>query len=1027
MERFVKLLIKNRSIVLMVLLFVFLFGAYAYYDIPKQENPDTTIAVAVVTTIYAGASPQEVETLVTIPIEEKIKTLPHVDYYTSKSVNSASAIIIYYENEYSIDDVKPELQSAISDVQTELPDMCSESVISTDLITNNQFIISLYGENYSETDLVEYAGILKSALEEVDGVTSVTVDGEKEKQVVVEADIDQLQLYGVSIENILQVLQAQNLTIPSGSISYESGTIDVVASGVFESLADIENTVIGGAEDSLSFVKIKDVAKVYITEADSYQYSQDGQPAVLVVGKFQEDENAVNIGKRVRQELDQVMAQLPEDLGCHEVLFAPEAIDESIRGFIVSLVESVALIILVVMIGAKFRNALVISVALPTTILITFICMWLMDINFHFISIAALIVSLGILIDNAIVISDAIQQKLDGGLGRLEACSAAAKETAVPILTSTLTTIVTFSVIYFVPGTVGQVAGTIPTVVIISLCASFVVAMTVIPVLAFMFFKPGGRKNAKPEGEGWALSRLLRLQSACLDHPGATLGMAFATLGVAALLVANLGLSFFPGADKPILYINISGEALNLEKTGEIVEDIQQVLDDSGMVDNYTAAVGKGLPSFFLTVVSLTEADNTAQIMLEMDPEKLAEFSSNSEAASYLQQLIDRSVTGATVEVKYLEYSMPTDDTIALSVCGDDQQTINSAAEAIAEALRQIPGTDNVRTNIKPNQYQYSIKLDSELLSSYGLLKYDVVKQLNTSVMGATATTYTTSDASLDVVVKANVQSLDDLMRLPISGSAAPVQVTLGQVAEVELSTTTTMIERYNGKRYVNVLSGVQSGYSSLYIENQLNRDFLSSADLGEVEVISRGEVSNMMDLISNLGVAAVAAILIIYFILYIQFHDFIKPLNIMTSIPLSLIGCFLGLYVMQMDLQVMALLGVVSLFGIVVNNGILLLEVMGEERSRGTGVREACRLASLRRFRAIMMTSITTCIGLVPLIIEGDPMAAPMAIVLFFGLIFSTFLTLLVVPTIYYNSEKRKLGKLAASAGPSEEGREDV
>ena len=416
MDRLTKVLLKNRAIVVFFLFIIVAVGAFNYYVIPKQENPDATIAVAVVSTIYPGAAPEDVESFVTNKLEEEIDKLDKVDYYTSMSMESASVIIVYYENDVLMDDVIDDLRQTVSDVQGSLPDTCMESEINTDLISNNQFIISLSSDVYSAEELVSYGQTIKDRLQDVEDVASVSIYGEKEKQVVVEADIRQMRAYGVSIENILSLMQAQNLTIPAGSIEYDSGTVTVSSSGLFESLKDIENTVIGGGEDGLAFVKLKDVADVYIEDASDKYYLQDGRDSVLLVGKFTEGINAVNIGKNVRREIEELKAELPDDLIFHEVMYAPEAIEENINDFIVNLIESVLLIMLVVMIGVRIRNALVISTALPISILITFVAMNLLDIEFQFISIAALIVSLGILVDNAVVVSEEIQHNLNVGM-----------------------------------------------------------------------------------------------------------------------------------------------------------------------------------------------------------------------------------------------------------------------------------------------------------------------------------------------------------------------------------------------------------------------------------------------------------------------------------------------------------------------------------------------------------------------------------------------------------------------------------
>ena len=1007
MEKIERLLIRNRYIVIFFMVLIAALGMFCYYVIPKQENPSTTVAAAIITTVYPGAGPEEVESFVTEKLENKIKTLDRIKSYTSMSMESASVITVMYEDDVLIEEVETLLRQAVADVQGELPPTCMESMVRTDLITNNAFLISLSSDVYSAAELESFAQNIKDELERVKGVTSVSVAGEKKKQVVVETDIDKMQLYGVSIENILQLMQAQNLSIPSGSIEYESGTVNVQTPALFESLKDIGNTVVGGATDSLSFVKLKDLADIYIEDVNEGYYTQDGRDAVLLVGKLEKDQNAVNIGHQLRRELDRIKGEMPQELIFHEVMYAPQDIENNINDFIINLLESIALIVIVVMLGVRMRNALVISVALPMSILITFIVMRFMGIEFQFISIAALIVSLGILVDNAIVISEAIQQNLNDGIERIPAILNAVKTTAVPVFTSTLTTIVTFSVIYFVPGVVGQVAGTIPTVVISTLVASYLVAMFLIPVLAYFVFKPEDEKKTKRRGRVRGLFE--RLMGLGIRHPGTTLTVAFSTLAVAVILALQLGIQFFPGSAKPVLYINVTGETLSLPATTEICNEIGEILEEDPLVEHYTSSVGGGLPSFFLTVPTRADAANAAQFMLQLNEEEAKSFGSNDAAARHLQEIMDVSIAGATVEVKSLEYSMPTAAKIVLTVAGDDMTRITQVAEEMAEDLRAIPGTDNVRTNAVAPQYQYQVDLDSEILSGYGLLKFDVVKQLNTSLMGAAASRYTVGGRDMDIVVRADIDNLDDLKKLPIVGTVSGTRVQLGQVAEIGLKPSQPLVNRYNGQRYVNVLSGVLPGYSAAKLEAKLYNEYMQDMDLAGITIVEQGETSNMLSLIKDLGIAAIFAVLVIYVILLLQFRSFTKPLNVLTSIPLSLIGCCLGLWLFRMDIQVMALLGLVSLFGIVVNNGILLIEVIDAERAKGSSVEAACYEAVRQRFRPIMLSSTTTCIGLVPLVVAGDPMAAPMASVLLFGLMLSTVLTLVVVPTIYMMQAKHR------------------
>ncbi len=1006
-DKFVRALIKNRILVILLIILIVIAGCASYYFIPKKENPNVAFPAMFITTVYPGASPEEVDTFVTQKIEQKLKeTFTNYQYIQSTSMDSASIVVILFDYDVTIDDVSASLKDAIDEVQSDLPSACNESVIENAIVGNTQFIISLSGPNYSYEDLVEYAETIRSGLVEINGVTSIDIVGERTKQVSVKVDPEKLLSYGISIEDILSVMQAQNISIPSGSIDYESGTITVNTPSVFESLNDIENTVIGGSDSSLAFVKVKDVAEVSIEYADTYYYKQDGENAVLLVGYFKDDENAVNIGKDVRNELENIKMNLPDDLIYHEVMYSPEDVDSSIKDFIISMIESVILIVVVVMIGVQLRNGIIISVSIPLSIFVTFIVMYLMDIEFQFISIAALIISLGMLVDNSIVISEAIQQHLNKGEEKTNAIVAAVLETYKPVLTSTLTTFATFCVLYFLPGAIGMVVSTIPTVVIASLTASYLISMFLVPVLAYMFFKPESEKKINKKSP--VKNFFLKLLDTGLKHRKITIIAAFSTLIISVLLVIGMGIKFFPGSDKPVIYINIESESSSLTKTSQTVDEIEAYLEQSPLVDNYTSGIGADIPQFFITVPSRATGDNTAQIMIELNEQELKNYSSTEEVTRLMQQELNERISGASVVVKYLEYSIPTDAPVTLYITGDDSTRINEVAAQIVEALKQIDGTNNVRDTSVATEYEYVINLDSDLLSSYGLLKYEVVKQINTSLMGASSASYVSGGSEMDIVVSADINSLDELMSIPITSSVTGNTIQLRQIADVELGVKTPTIKRYNGELYVSVLSNVLPGYSAFSIENELNK-YLEDIDLTGITIESQGEFKNMSDLIGNLGYTGTAAILVIFVIIYAQFRSLKKPLIIITSIPLSLIGCCLGLLLFDMDLQAMALLGAVSLFGVVVNNGIVLMEYMEAGVKSGMDVITACKEAINMRYRPIMMTSITTCIGLVPLITAKDPMTAPMASVLLFGLLFSTILTMVVVPVLYASIHKKR------------------
>ncbi len=1000
MERFIKAIINKRIIVVLIAFAIVAAGVFSYIYIPKKENPDTSVAAAVISTVYPGASAKEVEVEVTNVIEEELKKLSGVDYFTSKSLNNVSAIVVMYELHLEMEQVETELRQAVENAGQNLPELASESYVETNVVSDNQFIISLSGENFESEELVAFAHDVKTQIEAVSGVESVTVDGEQDKELVIELKSDKIAQYNINTQNIVQLINAQNLSIPSGSIEYESENINVVTDGKFESIDEIEDLIVATNPEDMSVIRISDIAEISVRTTEDFYYSQDSLRAIMITGKIEEGQNAVIVGEDLRKAIDEAKGDLPSDLIFHEVMYAPETIGDSINDFTLNLIASVALIVVVVMIGVHLRNAIVVSVALPLSILSAFIIMYLTGVDFHFISIAALIVSLGILVDNAIVVSEAIQQNLNKGIEKIDAIAAAIKSTAVPILTSTLTTIVTFSVIYFIPGVVGKVAGTIPTVVITTLVASYIIAMTVIPILAYWFFKP--EKESRIQKESIVKKIFKKLLGVSLKHKFTTIVISFLSLGVAALLALGLGLQFFPIADKPVIYMNVEADAVSLNNTTEICEEINELLEDEEIVENYSYAVGKGLPSFFLTVPTTAQAENVAQYMIELDEKLLSENGNIENVITAIQKNMDENIQGAELTVRGLEYSIPTQETISLSVSGEDMERVEEIANEIKSALNEIEGTDRVRDTSVLKQEEYSVDIDREKLEATGHLSYDVLAQINTAIMGTNAGVYKENDVSMDIILTTDLKTVEDLEELTIISSTTQMPTKLSEIAEIDTVEALPLINHYNGENQVYVLSAVMQGYNSYTIESKLNEDYISKMDLEGISITSIGEVSNMLDLVVALGISAVFAVVVIYIILMFQFNNLRKPLIILTSIPLSFIGSGFGLWIFGMDIQAMALLGLVTLFGIVVNNSILLIEATDSYRLSGESLVDSCKLAMSDRFRPIMLASITTCIGLVPLIISGDSMTSPMASVLLFGLLFSTILTLIVVPTLY-------------------------
>lgn len=488
MENLIKKLIRERRVTLFLAVMLAVVGIYGYYLLPRQENPDVSAPIAMIVTPYPGASPKDVNELVSKKIEDEMAELDSFDYVKSVSQDSVSVVIVYFETSADSDKAMQDVRNAMTDVKSQLPTGVMASDVKTDLTESAGIVISLSGENYTYEQLASFGEQFKDALINVEGVSKFNIEGELEKEVKVIVNMEKLDQMGLSLMDLNTLLQAQNVEIPSGSLDTEDGKIKLRAPGIFESVSDIENLVIGVSQKTGVVTKLSDVADIYMgLEDDAEKFKQNGNNAVLLTGYFQDSKNVVIIGKEVREKMDTVKAGLPDDLIVDEVVYQPDAVSASTNEFMMNLIVGILLVVLVVFFGLGFRNAIVVSAAIPLSILMTFGAMYFMGIKIHQMSLTALIIALGILVDNAIVISDTVQVKYDGGMPLEEAAIEGTSMSSVPIFTATLTTIAAFMPLLGVPGAAGQFINAIPKVLIISMIAAYIVSMFVTPSMAVTF------------------------------------------------------------------------------------------------------------------------------------------------------------------------------------------------------------------------------------------------------------------------------------------------------------------------------------------------------------------------------------------------------------------------------------------------------------------------------------------------------------------------------------------------------------
>ncbi|MCT4631639.1 MAG: efflux RND transporter permease subunit [Firmicutes bacterium] len=1002
MEKLLKSMMNNRAITVFLIVIISLSGVLGYYFLPRQENPDVSVPVAMIITPFPGASAKDVEELVLTKIEDELNKLDDVDEITGTAKSGLGITIIMFDLEAENDKSMQDVRNAIADAKTNMPSGVMDSIIDTDLISTSGILISLSGENYSYSQLVSFGEQFKDKLTEIDGISKFEIEGEIDKEIKVDIDIDKLNSLGLSLEDVYNVLRMQNVEIPSGYIESGKTRINVEAVGTFDSLEDIKNTVLSVSPETGISLRLKDIADVrFDLEDDSEKYKQNGNNAVILSGYFEKGKNVVIVGSDVRKELDSIKSSLPEDLIVEEIIYQPDDVAKSVNDFMMNLIVGIALVILVVFLGMGARNSVVVSTALPLSILITFTVMYLSKIYIHQMSLTALIVALGVLVDNAIVISDGIQVNIDNGMDNTTGAISAVKKASIPVFTATLTTVAAFSPLMGMPGGAGKFLMAIPLVLIISVIASYLVAMFVIPFFGQWLFRPTKKKSDK---QGFIRKWFNHMLDVSMKHRvKVVVGVVVIFVLVIKLVVPQLPSQFFPYVEKDLLYLKVSNDVQgDINSTDDLTNQITEILSDEESITSITTGVGDGLPKFYISMMTSAPSADYAQMLIKYDFSKDERFESREEFGNYLQTKLDNNVVGGEAKVNLLQNGAPIDAKIILRVSGENYDNLVEVAQNIEKEMEAIEGVTNIRDDIIPEVLQYSIDIDTESATMMGITNYDVQRQVNMALYGSTPTVYIKDGEEYNVKLSSNISDKSDLENYYIKSSMTKNKIPLRQYADVTFSSKVDTINRYNGKTSVTILADALPKFDSASLEGRIETEILPNIEKLDTNIVFDGERESIAEMFGVLGILAVFSIALIYVILVVQFKSFLQPVVILTTIPLSLIGSMLGLFILNQPLSLTAFLGIIALVGLVVKNGILLIEYINEARENGMDVKEACEDAVDKRFNAIILSALTTIMGLFPLAISGNSLFAPMAISLMAGLMVSTVLTMVIVPVIY-------------------------
>ncbi|MBH0079032.1 efflux RND transporter permease subunit [Pseudoalteromonas arctica] len=1008
---FAQLSIEKKVISWMFTLLLLIGGSVSYFDLGQLEDPEFTLKKAMVITMYPGASPQQVEEEVTFPIENAIQQLPYVDYVTSISSNGKSQISVEMKSNYRKEQLRQiwdEMRRKINDLSPSLPSGVYPSTILDDFADVYGVMYSVTGDGYSYDELKDYVDFLKRELVLVKGVSKVTVAGQQQAQVMVEVSTRKLAQLGIAPSHIFQLLQSQNTVSNAGKIRVGDESIRLHPTGEFKDVKELETLLISksGANE---LIYLGDVAKVYreYAEVPNNIIRYNSQQALLIGVSFMSGVNVVDVGKNIDEHLASLEYQRPHGIHINSVYNQPQEVQKSVDGFIISLLEAIAIVIVVLLLFMGLKSGILIGGILLLTVLGTFIFMKLFAIDLQRISLGALIIALGMLVDNAIVVTEGILINLKRGQTKLKAAVNIVEQTKWPLLGATVIAVTAFAPIGLSSDASGEFAGSLFWVLFISLLLSWITAITLTPFFANLMFKENEFKNEEGQEDedpykGFIFNGYKAILDLALHFRKTTLILMVVLLCTAVVGFGSVKQSFFPASNTPMFYVDYWQEqGSDIRSTLEGVKKLEEFLQKEDLVEEVTSTTGQGAPRFMLTYAPEKSYPAYGQLIIRV--------ADREAVATVMQTVRDYSsnhALSAQLKIKPMEIGPSTDAKIEARFSGPDPVILRQLAATAEELIGSDDGAYNIRDDWRARTKMIRPQFNEQKARRLGISKSDLDNVLLTSLSGKQVGVYRDGTQLLPIIARSpanerlNVESVHDLqIYSPVLGVFVPVTQV---VDEFDVQWEDSLIMRRDRKRTITVMAdhnvlGDETP-AKLFarirgpIENmELPRGYQLEWG-GEFESSSKAQKAIFGSL--PLGYLAMFAVTVLLF------NSLKQPLVIWATVPLAIIGVSAGLLAMNAPFSFMGLLGLLSLSGMLIKNGIVLVDQINLELREGKSPYEAVFDSGVSRVRPVAMAAITTILGMIPLLF--DVFFQSMAVTIMFGLGFATILTLIVVPVLY-------------------------
>ncbi|MDD2319453.1 MAG: efflux RND transporter permease subunit [Geobacteraceae bacterium] len=1010
----IKLSLRYPTVTVILTVLLVLVGLRAFFTMPRTEDPTITIRTGLVIALYPGATSEQVEKQVTKTLEKHIFKFSEVRKGKTFSTSRPGLAVINVELEDHVKNTDlfwSKLRHELNETRAiELPEGVRGPIVNSDFGDTVAMLIAVHGKRYGYRELRDYTDRIQDELRTIRDVGKLATYGGQSEEVWITSSLARVSQYFANPLQVAQALQQRNVIEGSGKFETDNAGIPMRTTGIFTTEDQIRNVLVDVSKTGQP-VYIRDFANVERRYQDpTFLVRHDGEPSILISVEMQKDKNIVQLGEQIDQVFTRLKTILPPDIQLDLVANQPHVVKDRMSSLSHEFMLAIIAVVLVAMLLLPIRVAVVAALAIPVTLCATLGIMNALGIALHQVSIAALIVVLGIMVDDAIVIADNYVELLDQKVPRMEAAWRSATDVVVPVFTATVTIVCSFLPLLIISGSVGEFVAALPVTVAIALTVSFIVAVMLTPILCRFFIKKGlhDHENGESEEAKKKFNVLDRLQGSYQVLICWFMGRKrFAVLVGVVAFVAGIALfttvreQFFPSAERNQFVIDVwMPQGTRIESTDAVMARIEKRLAGKKDAVHYATFVGQSAPRFYYNVnpqqpdpaygqfiVNTKSVEATSRLVAELRPE--------------LAQLAPE----ALVIVKELQQGEQMEAPVEVRISGDDIAELKHLGSQVEAILSSVPFSTYVHQDFFNDSCLLDVNIDNELANRLGITNSSVSGLLQGAFDGGPVSTFWEGDRPVTIMLRLDRESrssFSDIRNSYMTSQLTNARVPLRSIATLEPEWQTSRIVRRNGMRTITVRGFVKQGwYGSDLLKEARPRIEALRLPLG-YRLEYGGEKMNSDETLPDMMVALGISLLAIFLVLLVQFRTIAEPLVIMASIPLALPGAALGLVITHNPFGFTAFLGMISLTGIVVRNAIILVDYIREKLAEGQTLEQAATEAGARRLRPIFLTSMAAAVGVTPMILSGSSLWSPLASVIAVGLICSMFFTLLVVPVLY-------------------------